>query len=231
MKLTAIACAAGLLLVLASTGSAADTRGAIKLFNGKDLAGWRASGEPGLGHWKVGKAALDPKDPSRLAVTGGGSELVSCDKGPNLYSEAKFADCLIDFEFMVASNSNSGIKLMNIYEIQILDSYGKASPTSSDCGAIYKESAPRVNASRPAGEWQRMEIEFRAPRFDSTGTKVANAKFVKVTLNGKTIQENFEIEHGTNVSRNAKELPEATLFLQGDHGPVAFRNFYVTALR
>lgn len=228
MKITVTTCAVAFLFGLICNSFGAEGRGRLKLFNGKDLSGWRASGAPGLSHWKVGKAALDPTSPARLSVLGGGEELVSYDKGPNLYSEAKFADCIVDFEFMVASNSNSGIKLMNIYEIQILDSFGKDSLTSSDCGAVYKESAPKVNATRPPGEWQRMVIEFKAPRFDGQGKKTANAKFVRVTLNGQVIQEDFEIPHGTNVARNAPELPEATLFLQGDHGPVAFRNIYVT---
>jgi len=95
---------------------------------------------------------------------------------------------------------------------------------------VYQESAPKVNACRKPGEWQTLAIEFRAARFDESGKKTANAKFVKVTLNGQVVQENVEIAHGTNVSRNAKEHPAGPVFLQGDHGPVAFRNLKITAL-
>ena len=216
--------AAGLLLTMPS--SAAGKK--VELFNGKDLTGWKLSGGQGARQWKVGKAALDPSDDKKLVVAGTGNELVSCEKGANLTSDAKFGDCHLEFEFMVSKDSNAGVKLMNIYEIQILDSYGKAKAGDSDNGAVYKESAPKVNASKKPGEWQKLVIDFRAPRFDATGNKTANAKFVKVVLNGQVVQEEFEIAHGTNVSRNAKEYPTGNVFFQGDHGPVALRNIVIT---
>lgn len=210
-----------------SFASAADGSAKTQLFNGKDLSGWKLSGGQGAQQWKVGKAAIDPAEPKKLAVTGPGEELISCEKAPNLTSEAKFGDCHLEFEFMVAKDSNSGVKMMNIYEIQIFDSYGKDQSSDTDNGAVYKESPPKVNASRKPGEWQKLEIDFLAPRFDAAGNKTANAKFVKVVLNGKVVQENFEIAHGTNVSRNAKEYATGNIYLQGDHGPVAFRNIWV----
>jgi hypothetical protein len=87
-----------------------------------------------------------------------------------------------------------------------------------------------VNACKKPGEWQKLVIDFQAPRFDAAGNKTANAKFVKITLNGQVVQDNVEIAHGTNVSRNAKEHPTGPLYLQGDHGAVAFRNLKVTPL-
>jgi len=101
---------------------------------------------------------------------------------------------------MVAAHSNSGVKMMNIYEIQIFDSFGKEKPNATDCGAVYQESPPKVNACKKPGEWQTLVIEFRAPRFNTAGEKTTNARFVKVTLNGQVVQENFDIAHGTNVS-------------------------------
>ena len=213
-------------LCVALTASAAQP---VDLFNGKDLSGWKTSGQR-TREWQVGKAELDPADPMKLKVAGSGAELISCEKAPNLTSEAKFGDCRVELEFMMAKNSNAGIKMMNIYEIQMLDSYGKPKMTDSDCGAVYKESAPRVNACKKPGEWQKLLIEFRAPRFDESGKKTADARFVKVVLNGELVQENFEIAHGTNVGRNAKEYPTGNIYLQGDHGPVAFRNIVVTPL-
>jgi hypothetical protein len=142
----------------------------------------------------------------------------------------------VELEFLLGkstegngTDSNSGIKLMNIYEVQLFDSYGKATPGKLDCGAIYSETAPKVNACKPPGEWQKLVIDFRAPRFDETGKKTANAQFVKVTLNGQVVQENVEIAHGTNVSRNAPEHPTGPIYLQGDHGSVAFRNLKVSS--
>lgn len=217
-----------MLLALAA-GSPAHAAAGKALFNGKDLTGWKASGNA-KADWQFGKAALDPADPTKLKVAGPGNELVACEKVTNLTSEEEFGDCILEFEFMLSKNSNSGVKLMKIYEIQILDSYGKEKMTPSDCGAVYLQAAPKVNACAKPGEWQKMLIEFRAPKFDADGKKTANAKFTRVVLNGQTVQENFDVPHGTNMAKTAKEYPRGALYVQGDHGPVAFRNFKVTSL-
>jgi hypothetical protein len=208
-------------------GAGAAQPAARALFNGKDLSGWKVPAGKGSEGWIVGRAGLDPANPTKLAVLGEGNELVICEKAPNIVSEETFGDCVLELEFMMAKNSNSGVKMMTIYEIQLLDSYGKEKLGDGDCGAVYKESPPRVNATRPPGEWQKLMIDFRAPRFDAEGKKTASARFVKVTLNGQVIQEDVEIAHGTNVSRNAKEFPTGAILIQGDHGPVAFRNIRI----
>jgi acetyltransferase-like isoleucine patch superfamily enzyme len=214
----------------------ADNAGAISLINGKDLTGWKFIGK-GTSQWIYGQAAMDPAHPAKVCVVGPGSDLISTNRTVNLSSEAVFGDCHVELEFLTGKatpgndvDSNSGIKMMNIYEVQIFDSYGVANPSKIDCGAIYSETAPLVNACKPPGEWQKLVIDFHAPRFDAAGNKTANAKFVKVTLNGQVIQDNVEIAHGTNVSRNAKEHPTGPIYLQGDHGSVAFRNLTVTPL-
>jgi 3-keto-disaccharide hydrolase len=87
---------------------------------------------------------------------------------------------------------------------------------------------PRVNAAKPAREWQSLEIEFIAPRFDATGKKTSNAKFARVVLNRKLIHENVEVSAPTGAAwRLVSEVPRGPLLLQGDHGPVAFRNIQV----
>jgi len=220
----------GCLAFLAAAALAADSPKAVTLFNGKDFSGWRTVGGRGENQWQAGRAALDAADPRKLSATRPGNELICPGKGANLATEASFGDCLLELEFLMAKDSNSGVKMMSIYEIQLLDSFGKAAMDKGDCGAVYQESAPKVNACRKPGEWQTLAVEFRAPRFDESGKKTADARFVKVTLNGQVVQENVEIAHGTNVSRNAKEHPTGPVFLQGDHGPVAFRNLKITAL-
>jgi hypothetical protein len=230
MELCSRASIAGCLAFLAVTALAADSPKSISLFNGKELSGWKAVGGKPPVQWKVGKAELDPANPKKLTVTFPGDELICPEKGANLATEASFRDCRVELEFMVAEDSNSGVKMMNIYEIQILDNFGKAVPGKGDCGAVYQETAPKVNACKRPGEWQTLVIEFRAPRFDDSGKKTANAKFVKVVLNGQVVQEEVEIAHGTNVSRNAPEHPAGPVYLQGDHGPVAFRNLKITPL-
>jgi len=214
--------------------SGAENAGTISMFNGKDLTGWKTVGA-GPNLWTYGKAALNPDNPALLKVDGPGEELISTNANVNLSSEQAFGDCVVEVEFMVGKStpgnsrdSNSGVKLMNIYEIQIFDSYGLAKPGKLDCGAVYSETPPLVNACRKPGEWQTLVIDFRAPRFDAAGKKTENAKFVKVTLNGVTVQENVEIAHGTNVSRNAPEHATGPIYLQGDHGSVAFRHLRVT---
>lgn len=213
---------------------AADAPGTFSLLNGRDLTGWKLVGK-GANQWVFGQAAMDPDQPAKLRVVGPGEELISTNRTVNLSSEAVFGDCTVEVEFLVGKatpgnsmDSNSGVKMMNIYEVQIFDSYGVAAPGKTDCGAIYSETAPLVNACKPPGQWQKLVIDFRAPRFDETGKKIANARFVKVTLNGQVVQDNVEIAHGTNVSRKAPEHPSGPIYLQGDHGAVAFRNLKVT---
>src|SRR5215469_9892651 len=219
-----------------STLFGAEESKTVSLINGHDLSGWKIIGKQ-ANTWQFGKAAMNPDQPAKLKVVGPGEELISTNRTVNLSSEAVFGDCHVELEFLVGKHSegnevdsNSGIKMMNIYEVQIFDSYGKETPSKIDSGAIYSETAPSVNASKPPGEWQRLVIDFRAPRFDATGKKTANAKFVKVTLNGQVVQDNVEIAHGTNVGRNAPEHPTGPIYLQGDHGAVAFRNLKVTPM-
>jgi len=215
---------------LVFTAKAGSDSKPASLFNGKDLTGWKTVGGKGANQWMVGTASLNTAKPSKLNVEKPGHELISPEPGANLASEQAFGDCIVELEFMISAGSNSGIKMMSIYEIQILDSAAKAKVDSGDCGAVYKENAPKVNACKKAGDWQQLLIDFRAPRFDGTGKKISNAKFVRVLLNGQLVQENAEVAHGTNVSRNAPEHPTGPIFFQGDHGPVAFRNIKVTRL-
>ncbi|QDU57148.1 3-keto-disaccharide hydrolase [Aeoliella mucimassa] len=169
------------------------------------------------------------------------------DQTKPLLSKQKFGDCKVELEFVIAGGSNSGVKLQSRYEIQLYDSHGKENPGGADCGGVYphwsyhtgkpgfqytdKGSPPAVNAALPAGEWQKLEITFRAPRFDESGKKTENARFELVMLNGKEVQRDFELESPTGTIDNPlKEVAEAPLFLQVDHGAVAFRNVTVTPL-
>lgn len=204
---------------------------AVEPFNGKDLMGWKLKGPAEKSHWKVGKASLDPQDPRKLVVTEG-TELVNAQGGGvDLYTESKFGDARIELEFMVPKGSNSGVYVLGEYEVQILDSYGKQKIGTGDVGALYGAAPPRVNASKPPGEWQKFVIEFRAPKFDASGRKIANARFVKVELNGQLLHENVEMKGPTPSGVTGKEAPEGPLMFQGDHGPVAYRNIRITPLQ
>jgi hypothetical protein len=141
---------------------------------------------------------------------------------------------------MAPQGSNSGVYLQGLYEVQVFDSYGVASPKTSDCGAIYHRwidnkpvggSAPKMNASRKPGEWQSFHIWFRAPRFDASGKKTGNARFLRVLHNGVEVQKDVEVDGPTRAHMNIPEAALNPLMLQGDHGPVAYRNLYMRPLR
>jgi hypothetical protein len=201
-----------------------------------------------LDDWVVaGEAAVDPKNPRRLTSKPGEGILApkSGNRARNLVTRAKYTDVELHVEFFIPKGSNSGVKLMGLYEIQILDSHGVKDLSGAHCGGIYpraeqeptyhhidKGVAPRVNAARPAGEWQSLDIVFHAPRFDAEGKKKTNARFVKVGLNGRVIHQDIEVASPTGSAwRLMKEVPEGPLLLQADHGPVAFRNVRIRPLK
>jgi hypothetical protein len=183
----------------------------------------------------VGAVSLDPEDETRFAVKKGEPIWVNGLDGKtvDLHSSFQHGDAELRFEFMVPKGSNSGVYLQSRYEIQIFDSWGIKETKYSDCGGIYQRwkdnhgfegHPPRVNVSRPPGEWQSFDVIFRAPRFDSAGKKIANAQFVKVLHNGTIIHENVEVTGPTRAATFEDEAAVGPLMIQGDHGPVAFRN-------
>ncbi|MDB5309803.1 MAG: hypothetical protein JWO38_4005 [Gemmataceae bacterium] len=220
----------------------------------KPPAGWTDLMTPGA--WKkvdpawitADDATLDPTKASRLKAEkkDGGLVWVNGEKGrlPDLYTKDVFGDCEVHVEFLIAKNSNSGIKFHGVYEIQILDSAGKKDLDGDSCGGIYpraddsmgykhidKGIAPRVNAAKPAGEWQTLDVVWKSPRVDAAGEKVANAVVVKAVLNGQVIHENQELKTPTGANWTKKETPTGPFMLQADHGPVAFRNARIKTVK
>jgi hypothetical protein len=210
------------------------------LLNGHDLAGWHAQ-DPAKAHeWLAAKGIRFNRmySPKALSPVGdAGDRMINGKNGrtQNIVSDQKFGDIELYLEFMIPRGANSGVYLHGLYELQILDSFGVQDLTTGDCGAIYHEwidgkpvhgSAPRVNAQRNAGEWQSYHIWFRAPRFDATGKKTENARFQLVLFNGVMIQQNYDVPAPTRAHMPHAEAAENPLMIQGDHGPVAFRNVY-----
>lgn len=229
MKFMRHAIALGTLVTLGACTVQAQKDAILQPFNGKDLSGWRVKGDNWQkSRWMVGKATPDANDPGKFVV-GEGNELVNArGAGVDIYSEAKHGDAVIEVELMVPKGSNSGVYVMGEYEIQVLDSFGKQQMGTGDIGALYGAAPPKVNASKAPSEWQKFIIDFRAPRFDANGTKTANAKFVKITLNDQVIQENVEMKGLTPGGVANKEAATGPLMFQGDHGPVAYRNIKIT---
>jgi hypothetical protein len=178
-----------------------------------------------------------------LKPTAGKGVIVNTLKGAkyqasdDLYSVTEHGDIKISLDFMIPKGSNSGLYLQSRYEVQILDSWLKKVPNDGDCGAIYHRwdesrgkgnegyegHPPRQNACKAPGLWNHLEIDFKAPTFDTSGKKLTNARFNKVLLNGVLIHENIEL---LGVTRGAvlQEVAKAPFRIQGDHGQVAFKN-------
>jgi hypothetical protein len=195
------------------------------------LSGWNFRAPAERNKWKPGRASLDPLDPHKLVVAEGKEDLVNAEAhGVDAYTQATWGDCVLEVEVLVPKGSNSGIYLMGEYEVQVLDSFGKEKVGQGDMGGIYSAAAPRVNASKPPGEWQKFVIDFRAPKFDAAGKRSSPATFVKVELNGRLIHERLEMSGPTPGGLTGNEAARGPILLQGDHGPVAFRNFKVTPL-
>ncbi len=216
--------------------------GWIDLIGAEGFDNWRSP----TGDWKrAGDAEPDPKNPARLLAKDGNVAIVNgpAGKSKNLVTKQSFSDLEAHFEFKIPKGSNSGVKLEGFYEIQIYDSYGIAKPKASHSGGIYPRAEmlpkyhhidegtpPRVNAAKKSGEWQTLDLVFRAPRFDADGKKIKNARFDKVVLNGQVIHERVEVKTPTGNAWRLKEVPRGPILLQGDHGPVAFRNIRVREL-
>jgi hypothetical protein len=214
-------------IIDAGTPSTADRPGkapsdAIVLFDGKDLSAWRAA-DGGPAKWVV-------KNGNMEAVAGG---------GPVRTLQA-FGDCQLHVEWAAPlpvqgrgqGRGNSGVFLMNNYEVQVLDSYDNVTYADGQTAAIYGQHPPQVNASRPPGQWQTYDIVFWRPHFDEAGKLVKPAR-VTVFHNGVLVQDNVEIfgpttwMQRTDYRAHADKLP---LSLQ-DHGnPVLFRNIWVREL-
>jgi hypothetical protein len=195
---------------------------AIVLFDGKDLSGWTTA-----------KGA-----PAKWLVKDGYMEVV---KGTGAIQTARtFGDCQLHVEWASPSpavgsgqdRGNSGVFLMNTYEVQVLDSYQSRTYADGTAAALYGQYPPLVNVTRKPGEWQTYDIVFRAPRFDQNGAVVSPARMT-VIHNGVLVHDAQELTGPTAhkarppYKAHADKMP---IGLQ-DHGhPVRFRNIWIREL-
>jgi len=188
---------------------------------------------------------LDPADDHCLWGKRGSGNLVSGGDGrtADLFSRAELGSCELYLEFMIPMESRSGVYLLGQYEIEIADTADLADDelTHESCGAIstrwnrdtrqpYGGYPPLTNAALPAGEWQTLELTFHAPRFDDTGSKVRNACFERVVLNDVVVHERVELTGPTRGAWRDVEVAYGPLRLQGEHGPVAFRDIRIRTI-
>jgi hypothetical protein len=198
--------------------------------------------------WQIaGSVQADLSKSNLLIFSSGNGILVNSPnkkhKGEDLFTLSEYGDIDLEFDYMMASGANSGIYLQGRYEIQLEDTWGSPSPKSNTNGGIYPRwddskpegqkgyagYAPRQNASKAPGLWQKFKISFQAPRFDSSGKKIANAVMLRVELNGVIIHDNVELSGPTRGSISNIEAAKAPLRFQGDHGAVAFKNIKITS--
>ena len=220
-------------IALTLPATAEDSTKPIEPFNGKDLSGWKFKDDEKKSKWNVNHVALNPDKANEFNVIAHTPSdtlwLVNSKPGSvDLLTEQKFGSMLLEIEFMIPKGSNSGIYFMGEYEVQIYDTYGKKDLKVGDMASIYTYAAPKVDACKKPGEWQKFVIDFQAPKFEGD-KKVENGKFIKVTFNDKVIHENVELTKGvTPGGLTGKEVAMGPLMFQGDHGAVAFRNIKIT---
>ena len=202
----------------APAGPAPPPADAVILFDGSDMAAWNNADS-----WKVADGVVTV-----------GRGMIATKQG--------FGDCQLHLEFRMPKpargkgqqRGNSGVYLMGLYEIQVLDSYedgsdGPLTYPDGQCGALYKQQPPAVNASRPPGEWQTYDILFTRPRFTADGL-VAEPGRISVLHNGVAIHSDTVLKGATAWHEPPTYRPHADalpLMLQ-DHGnPVQFRNIWI----
>jgi hypothetical protein len=188
---------------------------AIVLFNGQDTSKWEA-----LGDWKVADDCL----------VSGNSHLATKESFGSIQLHLEWMGPA-DFEGAWYNRGNNGVMLMGVFEVQVFDSYNEKIYPDGACGAVYGQTPPLVNPTRPAGQWQSYDIVFLAPKFD--GDRLVSPARVTVFQNGVLIQLNQEIYGETG----HRILPEYThkvstgpLALGGHGCPVRFRNIWLRPL-
>jgi len=196
---------------------------AIVLFGGRDLSAWTNA--------KGASAAWQVRDGYMEVVKGSGS----------IVTKSAFGDCQLHVEWatpvpaigLSQDRGNSGVFLMNMYEVQVLDSYNSKTYADGMAAALYGQFPPLVNASRKPGEWQTYDIVFHAPRFGDGGALLSPARMT-VFHNGVLVHDNEELT-GPTVHKarppykaHASRLP---ISLQDHSHPVRFRNIWIRELQ
>jgi hypothetical protein len=195
---------------------------ATVIFDGQDLSQWRDA-EGGPAKWRVRDGYMESVPNSGYVFTAG-----------------KFGDIQLHIEWATptpASGSgqgrgNSGVFLMGLYEVQVLDSYENETYADGQAGAIYGQYPPLVNACLPPGQWQSYDIVFRRPRFHAGGTLARPAR-ITVLHNGVLVQNDVEIFGPTAWLQHVpyKKLDDKLPISLQDHGnPVRYRNIWLREL-
>lgn len=180
----------------------------VVLFNGNDLTGWKLINEKQKNGFSVVNGVII-NDPVQVE----GAAHISYG---NLRTEQEFNDFNLKLEVNVPANSNSGVYLRGMYEIQVVDSYGKELDPHN-MGAVYSRIKPVVSAERPAGSWQSLDITLCD-------------RHITVILNGTRIIDNQPVYGPTGGAIISDVFAPGPIYLQGDHGKVMYRNIIITPI-
>jgi len=170
------------------------------IFNAKDLTGWHVRIE-GRKPWTVQNGML-------VMGESGGADFIT---------DEKFGDFILRYEYMLPKGGNSGVYLRGRYEIQALDDLDRQKPTESGNGSIYGEITPRYFVTRPPGQWQSVEAKLVGGR-------------LTVILNGVKTIDDQPVDNPTRGALDDLVEGPGPIMLQGDHGPVAYRNIRIKPL-
>lgn len=191
---------------------------AVVLFNGRDLNAW---------------------NPTSWVIRDGAIEVTP--KGGNLVSREAFGSCRLHVEWWTPpgpglkdgqNRGNSGIFLMGLYEVQVLDTFENRTYADGMAGAVYGQHPPSVNPIRPPGQWQSYDIEFHRPKFAPDGSLLHPAT-VTVDFNGTRVQDDFPLTGPTAFRKNppyATHPDKLPLVLQDHREIVRFRNIWLVPI-
>lgn len=197
---------------------------AIVLFDGKDLSKWM-------------HRVKDTVTDAQWLVHDG---IFESGKGTSLSTRESFGDVQLHLEFATPTKvegtsqgrGNSGVRFMDRYEIQVLDSYDNRTYADGMAAAIYGDTPPMVNVARKPGEWQTYDIVFEAPRFK--GPQLVSPAYVTVFWNGVLVHNRRLVNGPTSpltVHQYIAHDPELPLVIQNHGNPVRFRNVWIRRLK
>jgi len=212
-----------------ASSPAAPPSDAIVLFNGTDLSAWQShystitrAGRPGPVEWKLVDGVVEV-----VPHTG------------DIATKKSFKDVQLHIEWSAPTppvgnsqnRGNSGVLLMGLYEIQVLDPWENPTYADGQAGAIYGQWPPLANPGRKPGEWNSYDIIFEAPRMD--GDKLLRPAYATVFFNGVLVQNHQELMGPMiyrAVAHYSAQPAEAPLVLQNHNSPVRFRNIWLREL-
>jgi 3-keto-disaccharide hydrolase len=182
--------------------------GAVVLFDGTNTDAWKGG---------------------RLDKVGGNLHT----DGKDIVSKQKFLNYSLHLEFMLPfrpdargqARGNSGVYQADLYEVQVLDSFG-LDGKNNECGGVYGQADPTVNMCLPPLVWQTYDIELTSAVTDASNKTIKNARLT-VKHNGVTIHDGLELKGVTGGARNEPEGTPGPIRLQGHGNPLQYRNIWV----